>query len=253
MRQKISALVITLNEINNIKNCIDSLSFADEIVVIDSYSTDGTWEFLQKAPNITAYQHAFENYMTQRSYALSKTNFDWVLFIDADEVITAPLQNEILNVLEKPGHEVYYFYRQFIMNGKPLKYSGFQTDKQQRLFLKTNVHYDKNRIVHEGLIYEGSSTVLKNKLEHHFFKSEEDYTRRILYYGKLRGQELFKKGIKPTFFHYYLKPLFRFLKKYIIRLGILDGYNGYLISKINAQGIKERYLEVDRQRKEYKN
>lgn len=244
--QKLSALLITLNEIDNIEACLASISFADEIIVVDSYSTDGTWEFLKAKPNIKALQHTFANYTDQKSFALSQANFNWVLFIDADEIITPPLQEEIIQVLKKPEFDAYYIYRKFIMNGVVLNYSGFQTDKHLRLFDKQKGDFIPNKLVHERIVTTGTSAILKNKLEHHFFKSKEDYVRRIQSYGKLRGKELYTKGLRPTPFHHYIKPAFKFFHKFIIRFGFLDGKRGYVIARINARGVAERYKEINR-------
>ncbi|SFU64813.1 Glycosyltransferase involved in cell wall bisynthesis [Pustulibacterium marinum] len=248
--QKLSAVVITLNEINYIKDCVKSISFADEIVIIDSFSTDGTWEYLQSLPHVQSSQHPFENYTSQKNYALQKASHNWVLFIDADEVIPPNLKNEILEILKSPQKDAYYIFRKFIMNGVPLKYCGFQTDKQLRLFNKENTFFEPERLVHERLITSGTTGILKEKLDHHFYKSKEDYTRRILFYGQLKGKELFLKNKKPGFFVQKIKPAFKFFQKYIIRFGILDGKNGYTISKINAKGVAERYKEVKRLRKQ---
>lgn len=247
--QKLSAVIITLNEINNIKDCIESISFADEIIVVDSYSNDGTWEYLQQLSNVKASQHPFDNYTAQKTHALRKASYNWVLFIDADEIITPLLKKEIHQVLQKPTASAYYIYRNFIMNGHHLKYGGFQTDKQLRLFDKRNTAFIPGKLVHEKLQTTGTEKILKQPLEHHFYKSEEDYRRRIMLYGKLKGTELFQKGLtKPTAFHHYLKPGFKFFHKFIIRFGLLDGKRGYLISKINAKGVAERYKVIDKLR-----
>ncbi|GLB49956.1 glycosyltransferase family 2 protein [Neptunitalea lumnitzerae] len=246
---KLSAVLITLNEINCIETCIDSISFADELIVVDSYSTDGTWEFLQNHPQIKAYQNTFKNYTDQKSFALNLASNNWVLFVDADEVVTTALKNEIKDVLKAPKADAYYVYRKFIMNNVPLKFCGFQTDKQLRLFNKSKAHFVPNKLVHEKIISKGSEAFLKNKLDHNFYKSEEDYKRRIKFYGTLKGQEIYQKKRPATIFHSLFKPSFKFFYMYIIRLGILDGRKGYKIASINAKGVAERYKEIKRIKK----
>lgn len=247
--QKLSAVLITLNEISCIQACIESISFADELIVVDSYSTDGTWEYLQAHPRITASQHTFLNYTDQKSHALSLTTNHWVLFVDADEIITDTLRNEILEVLKAPAYDAYYIYRKFIMNGVPLKFCGYQTDKQLRLFDKNKAHFMPDKLVHERLVTTGTSKILSHKLDHHFYKSFEDYERRILSYGQLKGIELYRKAVKPNLFHYLIKPSFKFVHMYIIRLGILDGKRGLVIARINARGVAERYKKLKALRK----
>ncbi|MEP5913369.1 MAG: glycosyltransferase family 2 protein, partial [Flavobacteriaceae bacterium] len=134
-KQKISALIITYNEIGYIEKCIDSISFADEIIVVDSYSNDGTFEYLQKRESVQVIQHPFENFTAQKSYALKQASNDWVLFLDADEVVTYKLQNEIIDTVNNPNAcEAYWFYRKFMFQNAPLNFSGWQTDKNHRLF-----------------------------------------------------------------------------------------------------------------------
>lgn len=248
-REKLSALIITRNEIGHIRECLESVSFADEIVVVDDFSTDGTWEFLNHHPDVKAIQRPFDDFTSQKSFALQQAAHNWVLFIDADERVTKALQREIEATVNKPGACVaWYFYRQFIMNGKPLRYSGLQTDKVYRLFKKDAVYFDPDRVVHEDLIVKGKSCVLHHKLLHYFYTDYETYKRKMLRYGRLRGLEEYRKGVRSTWFHRYIKPLYKFLTHYIIRLGILDGKNGYIVSYLNALGVYERYRELRRLR-----
>ena len=244
---KVSALIITYNEINHIPACLESIAFANEIIVVDSFSTDGTWEYVKAHPRVKALQHPFKNFTAQKSFALKKSSYDWTLFIDADERITPELRQEIITAINTPqACEAYYFYRQFMIKNKPLRYSGLQTDKVYRLFKKSAAAFDPGRVVHEDLIVQGKSGMLKNKLIHHFYKDYITYKNKMLQYGALRGLEEYKKGIRPNLFHQYIKPLYKFLNHYIIRLGILDGKNGYIISYLNALSVYERYREVRR-------
>lgn len=249
---KISAVLITYNEIEHIAACLQSLAFADEIVVTDSYSTDGTWEFLKSYPNIIALQHPFENFTAQKSFALQQASHSWVLFIDADERITEVLQQEIQETICSPYTcEAYYMYRQFIINNKPLRYSGLQTDKVYRLFKKEAVYFKPEKIVHEDLAVSGKTGVLKNKLPHYFYKNYGEYKRKMLLYGKLRGFEEYRKGVRPNWFRQYVKPAYKFWNHYFWRLGFLDGKNGYIISYLNALSVYERYAELRRLRGDF--
>ena len=239
--------MITYNEIDHIRDCLESVSFADEVIVVDSFSTDGTWDLLKNSPELKAIQHPFKDFTSQKSFALEQASHHWILFIDADERIPTALQQEITETINDPkACEAYYFYRQFIINNKPLKYSGLQTDKVYRLFKKDAAYFNPGRIVHEDLVVSGKSCILKNKLMHYFYRDYETYKYKMLRYGRLRGLEEFRKGIRLNWFYRYIKPLYKFLNHYIIRLGILDGRKGYTISYLNALSVYERYQEVKR-------
>ena len=157
-QHKVTALIITYNEMGYIENCIDSVRFADEIIVVDSYSTDGTFEHLSQDPDVKVLQNPFENFTQQKSFALDQASNDWVLFLDADEVVTDPLREEIEQTLQAdPPHVAYWFYRKFMFGKSPLHFSGWQTDKNYRLFRRSKARFSDRKLVHETLEIDGSS------------------------------------------------------------------------------------------------
>lgn len=240
-------MLIVYNEIDHISEVLDDLSFADELVVVDSFSTDGTYEILEKRPEVKHYQRVFDNYTAQRNFALTKANNDWILFIDADERMTNGLKHEILELIKtNDTKDAYYFYRKFMFQNKPLRFSGWQTDKIYRLFKKDKATYTDERLVHETLQVNGSIGKLKNKLIHYSYSDYDTYKGKMLSYGRMRAKELFLKGKKPNFFHYYIRPAYKFFNHYILRLGILDGKKGITICYLNALGVYERYKELGR-------
>lgn len=239
---KISALIITLNEANNMASVIENLSFVDEIVVIDSFSEDDTVSIAESFPNVKVYQHQFVDFTQQRNYALSKAENEWILFLDADERLTEPLINEISNTIQqKDTAEAYFFYRKFMFKGKPLGFSGWQTDKNIRLFKKSKSKYTEERLVHEVLQVDGKTESLKHKLLHYSYSNYSSYKKKMINYAKLKAKELHNKGVKPNAFHFYIKPVYKFLYQYIIRLGILDGRKGVIICYLNALSVYKRY------------
>jgi glycosyltransferase involved in cell wall biosynthesis len=243
--KKLSALIITLNEEDRIEKLIANLNFADEIVIIDSYSTDNTVAIIKKHPQVKLIQHRFENFSKQRNFALKQVQNDWVLFIDADEIIPEDLKLEILNKLKNPNDCVAFkTFRQFYFKDRPLNYSGWQTDKVYRVFNRKNVFFEPTKFVHETLNVNGASETLKEKLIHYSYNNYSDYKEKMKHYATLRAQELHAKKLKPNFFHFHIKPLYRFINHYIIRLGFLDGKNGYIICKLNAYGVKQRYVAL---------
>lgn len=246
-KQKLSALIITYNEIGYIEKCLDSVSFADEIIVVDSYSTDGTYEYLLNHPKVNVIQNPFENFTAQKSFTLKQSTNDWVLFLDADEVVTKSLQKEIVNTINNPNnHEAYWFYRRFMFQNKPLNFSGWQTDKNHRLFRKSKAHFTDRKIVHETLVVDGKSGILKEKLTHYCYKNYEDYKSKMLKYGQLKAKEDFYKENRFNYLLMVVKPFWKFFNHYIIRLGFLDGKKGWTICYLNALGVLERFRELKR-------
>jgi glycosyltransferase involved in cell wall biosynthesis len=244
---KITGLVITLNEEKNIQSVIENLNFVDELIVVDSFSTDNTVGIIKQYPHVRLVQNKFENYSAQRNLALSLASHDWILFLDADERIPEILQKEICKTIKNPAAaNAYYFYRKFFYKSKPLHFSGWQTDKNIRLFKKGKGHYIPDRLVHEILKVEGKKAILTHKLIHYSFSDYETYKAKMVYYAHLKAKELFLKNVKPNFFHFWVKPFYKFFLTYIIRLGILDGKKGVVICYLNALSVYKRYPELAR-------
>ncbi|MBC6998816.1 glycosyltransferase family 2 protein [Cytophaga sp. FL35] len=243
--KKVSALIITYNEIGYIEKCVESVEFADEIIVVDSYSTDGTYEYLKAHPKVRVIQHPFSNFTQQKSFALDQASNDWVLFLDADEVVSKKLQYEIVETIESNPEDVaFWFYRKFMFENSPLHFSGWQTDKNYRLFRKSKARFSDKKIVHETLVVQGTSGILKNKLTHYCYKSFEDYKSKMLKYGRLKAKEDFYRENRYNVLSLIFKPAWKFFNHYIIRLGVLDGRKGITICYLNALGDLERYREL---------
>lgn len=245
--QKITALIITFNEMGYIQACLDSISFVDEIVVVDSYSTDGTYEYLQDHPKVKVIQHPFSNFTLQKTFALTQASNPWVLFLDADEIVPVGLRKEIeATVKEDQPHAAYWFYRKFMFQKTALRYSGWQTDKNYRLFQKDKAKFSDKKIVHETLEVDGTSGILNEKLIHYCYKNYEDYKAKMLNYGRLKAKEDFYREKRFNYFFYTLKPAWKFFNHYILRLGILDGKKGITICYLNALSVLERFRELKR-------
>lgn len=253
VKNKISAVLITLNEIINIDEVLTNVQFADEIIIVDSFSTDGTVERIKKRPKINLIQRPFVNYTDQKSFAMSQASNDWILFMDADERLTDRLKNEILTTINEEKQPVaYYFYRTFMFQQKILRYSGWQSDKNFRLFRKSKVAFTQDRIVHETLIVDGKIDVLKNRLIHYSYKDYKDYKGKMIKYGQMKAQEELIKNYDPNLYHFIFRPSYKFFNHYILRFGFLDGKKGVIISYLNALGVYSRYKELSRLRKNIK-
>ncbi|TDS16985.1 glycosyltransferase involved in cell wall biosynthesis [Maribacter caenipelagi] len=246
-KEQLTALVITYNEIGYIEKCIDSVSFADEIIVVDSFSTDGTYEYLKDHPKVKVIQNPFENFTAQKSFALKQAKNDWVLFLDADEIVSDTLQNEITETISSDTEiAAFWFYRQFMFKNEKLNFSGWQTDKNYRLFRKSKAAFSDCKIVHETLDVDGTSGILNEKLTHYCYKNYEDYKGKMLKYGRLKAIESFYKEKKFSYAMMLLKTSWKFFNHYILRLGILDGKKGFTICYLNSLGVLERYNELKR-------
>ncbi len=244
---KISALIITKNEAHNIVELIKNLSFADEIIIVDSFSTDATEKLATKFDKVKFYKHKFENYASQRNIALNYATNSWILFLDADERLTPELANEIQETLKKPSADAYFFYRTYYYKDKPMHFTGLQADKNIRLFKKEVGTYIG--LVHEKLMVDGKISSLKNKLIHYSFHDYKSYKEKLKNYGKLKAKEKFSKGEKYNIFKHYGHSTYCFLNRYFFRLGFLDGQKGAVISYLMAYSIWERYNEIKRLRK----
>jgi len=246
-KEQLTALVITYNEIGYIEKCIESVSFADEIIVVDSFSTDGTYEYLKNNPKVKVIQNPFENFTAQKSFALKQAKNDWVLFLDADEIVSDALQKEITKTVSSDTEiAAFWFYRQFMFKNEKLNFSGWQTDKNYRLFRKSKAVFSDCKIVHETLDVDGTSGILKEKLTHYCYKNYEDYKSKMLKYGRLKAIESFYKEKKFSYAMMIVKTGWKFFNHYILRLGILDGKKGFTICYLNSLGVLERYKELKR-------
>lgn len=248
---KISALLITYNEEKNIEEALNSVNFADEIIVLDSYSTDKTIEIIKsKFPEVKIYQNKFEDFTKQRNLCLSYASFEWILFLDADERVTPALKSEILQEIQNPeAKDAYYFKRKFFFMGEPVHYSGTQNDKNIRLFKKSVGNYDENKRVHEGLQNLNNPGILKNYLLHFSFDSYQAYYHKVIHYAQLKAKDLHEKNVPYLFIKQISKSIFNFFKMYILKLGILDGKKGIILSYLSAlssfktyEFLKEEYI-----------
>lgn len=249
--KNISVLIITLNEEVHMYELLSDLDFADEVIVVDSYSTDRTKAICESFKNVKFLENKFENYTTQRNFAIEQARNNWILFIDADERLTPALKEEILETVKKDDDvSAYLFYRKFYFKKKILRFSGWQTDRIFRLFKKDKCRYTHRRLVHEKLDVDGKIAYFKNRLIHYSYSDYKSYKGKMVAYGKLKAMEKYQVGFKPTFFHKYGHSTYNFLYQYLIRLGILDGRKGIVICYLNALSVSSRYKELERLYKE---
>lgn len=239
---KISALLITYNEERNIQKFLDEAWYADEIVIVDSESTDRTAEIAKKHPKVKFIVRKFDHFTAQKNFTIDQAKNEWVTFFDADERIPKALVYEMLDEIENNVADAFMVYRRFYFMDKYIKHSGWQNDKVIRLFKKSKNRYGEGRLVHELIDSKGKVKFLRNRLDHYSYFSVEEYDRKLTQYSILRAKELFEKKLKPNVFHFWIKPWYRFMHHYVMRLGVLDGGEGYIISKLHAHSVFKRYL-----------
>lgn len=236
----ITAIIPTLNEEIFIAEAIRRVSFADEILVIDSFSSDKTVEAASKA-GAKIVQRKFDDFSNQKNFAIREATHEWILVIDADERVSYDLGDEILRSVANPGETVaFYLYRNFYFKDKRVRYGGWQTDKAIRLFKKGSGRYN-GKLVHETIDTDGPVGFLKNRLDHYSYRSDEQYSKKLEMYARLQAEELFRKNKKPRFWLLMAKPAFRFFVHYIIRMGILDRKAGFQLARAHAIGVWKRY------------
>ncbi|NNF30178.1 MAG: glycosyltransferase family 2 protein [Flavobacteriaceae bacterium] len=234
----LSVIIPAYNEENYIEDALRSVAFADEIVLIDSYSTDSTVEIAK--PHITKLlQRKFDNFSAQKNFALEHVSSDWVLFLDADERVTHSLEDEIKKTIAHPKHAGYKInFPHFYMN----RFLYHHSDDVLRLVKRAGAHFMGS--VHEKLHCDGSVGKLKNHMLHYTYKGLEPYIRKKESYAWFQAEQLYKKGKKATWFHLFFKPGYRFFRSYFIKGGFKDGIPGLTVAMVNAYGVFQRYVKL---------
>lgn len=240
--KKISAIIPTLNEEIHIAAAIESVHFADEIIVIDSFSTDKTLEIAEKY-NVTILKRKFDNFSNQKNFAINQAKNPWIYILDADERVTPLVEKEILEAVNNSNNFVgFYVRRTFYFAKQKINYCGWQSDKVIRLFLKEHCSY--RGVVHETIVAKGEVGFLKNKIDHYGYKNYDHFISKINHYSSLKAKELHENGKKATFFLLFIKPIARFFIHYVIRFGFLDGLAGLILAKILAYSVFQRYVKL---------
>jgi glycosyltransferase involved in cell wall biosynthesis len=242
---KISVYIIAYNEIEKIENCIKSVLWADEIIVADSNSTDGTSEIASKL-GAKVVQIDFEGYGDLRNKAISHCNGDWIFSLDSDERCTDKVRDEIFSITTSALFDIYRVPRKNFFMGRWIKYSGWYPNyRQPQLFKNGKMSYTMDK-VHEGFINNGKKGVgtLTNFIYQFPFKNTEEVIHKANRYSSLGVSKLQEKGIKGSIFKAFLHGLWSFLKHYIFKFGFLDGGPGFVIAFGNFEGTFYRYLKL---------
>lgn len=244
--EKISSIIIAKNEERNIKRCIESqLKCIDEIVIlVDNKSTDNTFKIASNYDEVVCQRTEWKGFSDTKKEALSLTSNNWVLWIDADEEITAELCSE-LNNLKNTGVDfsAYKVARRAFFLGKWIKHSGWYPGYVTRLFNKIHCSFDASS-VHEGLVVDGKIGKLQNDLNHYTDPSIEHYFEKYNRYTSLAADEMNKKNKVSTVIDLLIRPFSQFLKMYIFRLGFLDGIRGLMLAFFSSSYVFTKYSKL---------
>ena len=249
----ISVAIITYNEEKNIERCLQSImGIADEIIIVDSFSTDNTLKIAEKF-NAKTYSKEFLGYAEQKNLANQYCTHELILSLDADEVLSTELYRSIKNIKENLDADAYELKRLTNYAGKWVKHCGWYPDKKIRLFKKSKAHWAGPKL-HEILVLTNDAKIklLDGDLLHYSFHSEEDHLKQIDKFTNISSEELYNKGKKSSPYHLYLKPILRFFTDYIIKLGILDGATGYTVCKNSAYAAYLKYYKLKKRWNEHR-
>jgi glycosyltransferase involved in cell wall biosynthesis len=228
----ISVIILTKNEENNIVDCLESVSFCDEIIIIDDFSTDRTLQVVKNFNlRVKIFQRKLEgDFSAQRNFGLTKAKNDWILFVDADERLSNGLKGEIMDFISAKNKSCdgFYIQRKDIIWGKELNHGELGKIKLLR-FAGKNKGVWKGK-VHETWNINGSIGNFKMPLFHYPHQSIADFLKEINYYTDLRAKELYAKGVKTNGYKVVLYPMGKFTQNYFLKLGFLDGIEGLVFA-----------------------
>jgi len=241
----ISVTIISMNEAKNIGPCLKSVNWADEIIVVDGFSTDGT-DRMARDLGACLFQEPWKGFTEQKNSAVQKARGPWILSLDADERVTEPLRDEIRDVLKQDSRcQGYLIPRRNFFCGRFIRHGGWYPDLNLRLFLKESGRFE-DRLVHERVVVNGAVGRLHNPMEHYTYDTIDDYLERLKRYSTLAAQQLAQKGRRPGWRHVVFRPPFTFLKMYLLQLGFLDGLAGFFLAYSYAYYTLLKYVKLRR-------
>lgn len=245
MSGKLTAAILTHNEAHNIVDCIASLAgFADEVIVLDSGSTDATCQLARElGATVIEDDGVWPGFGPQKNRALDHAGGEWVLSIDADERVTPELRADILAAIRSPSQTVYAMPRLSQFCGRFIRHAGWYPDPVVRLFRRGTARFSDD-LVHEKLVFSGSAGMLGHPLLHYSYRDYSDVLRKIETYSSAGALQAFHAGKRATPGSALCHGLWAFLRTYIVRLGMLDGAQGFGVAFMNAQASYYKYIKV---------
>jgi len=242
----LTATVITLNEAANIRDCLASLAFADEILVIDSGSTDGTAD-LARAAGARVIERDWPGYPEQKDFAASEAAHDWILSIDADERVTPELAAEITGVLNQPGDRAGFRVPRVTFHlGRWIRTTDWYPDYQLRLYDRRRASWasEPRRLVHESVTARGPVGLLRHELQHYAYRDIAHHHDTMQRYTTLAARQMAAAGRRAGLFDLMVHPPAAFLRNYVLKRGFLDGSTGLIISAMNAHYVFLKFAKL---------
>lgn len=239
---EISVVVLTKNEESNVRPCLETVQWADELLVLDSFSEDATVEIAQET-GARVCQRRFVNYALQRNAGLELASGQWIFFVDADERATPELAQEIRRVVDEEGCAGWWVPRRNYIFGKWIRHAGWYPDYQLRLLRPDRARYDERREVHEVAELDGEAGYLENHLIHYNYDTVQEFRARQDKYTDYEARMLFENGQRARIHNFVLQPLRQFRWRYLTLHGYKDGWLGFVLSVLMA------YYELVRYRK----
>lgn len=246
--EKLTAIIPTGNEAHNIEAVIESVSFADEIMVVDSFSTDKTVELAKKHTDFII-QREYGYSASQKNWAIPQATHEWILLVDADERITPDLKDEIQSILREGTDKAgFWIYRDNLFMGKLLKHGGSKSDRCIRLFRKSLCRYEDKK-VHAEIETAGEVGKLNNRMTHDTFVNIDRYYEKLNRYATWQAKDYDGKTKRISCLHLFIKPNIRFIKHFILNGGFMDGFEGYVYALTRKYAVKMRYIKLKMLRK----
>lgn len=244
----LSATIIANNEARNLARAIRSLACADEVIVIDSESTDDT-PSVARSLGATVITHRFAGFAAQKNFATSQARYNWILSLDADEELNPPAQRAVERwKASTPAAQGYRFARRARYLGRWIRHSGWYPDYKLRLFDRRHGEW-RGAYVHESVVVEGSVETLPGEILHYTCDSLAEHRERIEFYTDLAAREMFDQRKRVSALGRRLAPPWIFLETYLLRGGIMDGREGYLIARMAARYVRRKFEKLERLRR----
>ncbi len=240
----LTIIIPTHQEEQNLKELLPQLQWAAEIMVVDSFSTDQTVAIAEQY-HAKVFVRKYVGPADQKNWAIDQATYPWILILDADERLTAALEQEIKQLMQQPNEQIdgYWIARQNYFMGKKIRYSGWQGDRIIRLFQQSKCRYNDKQ-VHEEIEETGSTEQLQYAMDHYTYRNLDHFLDKMRRYARWSAQDYHHKTPKVTYFHLWLKPAFRFFKHFVLKRGFLDGYVGFVVSVLMAWGVFLRYVYI---------
>ncbi|HEX9305651.1 MAG TPA: glycosyltransferase family 2 protein [Thermoanaerobaculia bacterium] len=243
-REKLSAIVTSFNEAINIRECLESVTFADEVLLVDSFSADSTLDLARQVPGVRILQREYFGSAAQKNWAMDQTVHPWVLIVDADERVTPGLAREIQDLLERgPEASFYSIRRRNLFLDRLIRHSGWSTDKVVRLLRRGAARYPRRR-VHADIRPEGPAPTLNSSLLHYTFRSLGQYLEKLHRYAEWGAADAYRRGKDSGALQLFFRPAWRFVRTYVFQAGFLDGRHGLVLCMLQAYGVFLKWAKL---------